>query len=364
MPGNSFGLLFRVTTFGESHGPGLGVVIDGCPPGLELDGDDLRPDLDRRRPGQSKLTTQRTESDEPEILSGVFEGRTTGTPICILFRNRDTRARDYEPLRSLYRPGHADYSFDAKYGLRDHRGGGRSSARETVARVAAGAVARKLLRAEGIEVVGYTRQVGDIVADAIDLETVTTDAVEANPVRCPDPEVAARMEAAILAVRKDGDSVGGVAEFVVRGCPAGLGEPVFEKLKAALASALVGIPAVTGFEYGSGFAAARMRGSEHNDPFVAGAAGITTTSNRHGGMLGGISTGRPLVMRASVKPTSSIARPQSTVTTEGAPTEVRVTGRHDPCLVPRFVPIGEAMILLVVIDHLLRWRAQCGGGLA
>lgn len=360
MPGNSFGTLFRITTFGESHGPALGVVIDGCPPGLPLAEDDLRPDLARRRPGQSKVTTQRAERDEPEILSGVFDGHTTGTPIAIVFRNTDTRTRDYDRIKELYRPGHADFTFDAKYGRRDYRGGGRSSARETVARVAAGAVARKLLRQEGVDVLGYTRQVGDVIADAIDVEAMTLADIEANPVRCPDAEVAARMEEAILAVRKDGDSIGGVAELVVRGCPAGLGEPVFEKLKAAFASALVGIPAVTGFEYGSGFAAARMKGSEHNDAFVTDGDTITTASNRHGGMLGGISTGRPIVLRASIKPTSSIAKAQRTVTRTGDDAEIQVTGRHDPCLVPRFIPIGEAMICLVVIDHLLRWRAQCG----
>jgi len=360
VPGNSFGTLFRITTFGESHGPALGVVIDGCPPGLPLSADDLRPDLDRRRPGQSKLTTQRNEADAPEILSGVFDGHTTGTPIAILFRSTDTRTRDYDRIKELYRPGHADFTFDAKYGRRDYRGGGRSSARETVARVAAGAVARKLLRADGIEVLGYTRQVGDVIADGIDLDAFTLEEVEATGVRCPDPAIAARMEQTIDAARKDGDSIGGVAELVVRGCPAGLGEPVFEKLKAAFASALVGIPAVTGFECGSGFAAARMRGSAHNDAFVNDDGTITTDSNRHGGMLGGISTGRPIVLRASIKPTSSIAKTQRTVTRSGDEAEIQVTGRHDPCLVPRFIPIGEAMICLVVIDHLLRWRAQCG----
>jgi chorismate synthase len=358
VPANSFGERFRITTFGESHGPALGVVIDGCPPGLPLSEEDLLPDLARRRPGQSHLTTQRSESDQPDILSGIFEGETTGAPICILFRSDDTRSRDYEALKDVYRPGHADHTWDQKFGRRDHRGGGRASARETVARVAAGAVARKLLAREAIEVVGYTLQVGDIVAPSIDRDTVTVVEVDATPIRCPDPDTAAAMEALVLEVRKDGDSIGGIGEFVVRGCPAGLGEPVFDKLKADLAKALLSIPAVVGFEYGSGFAAARRRGSEHNDTPTASEGEIRARTNRHGGMLGGISSGESIVMRACVKPTSSIATEQSTVTRSGEETKVKVTGRHDPCLVPRFIPIGEAMIVLVLLDHLMRWRAQ------
>lgn len=358
MPGNTFGQLFRITTFGESHGAAIGVVIDGCPPRLPLSVQDLLPDLARRRPGQSAVTTQRKESDTPDIVSGVFEGRTTGTPICILFRNEDARQRDYDKIKDVYRPGHADHTFEAKYGHRDYRGGGRASARETVARVAAAAVAKRVLATQGVDVVGYTIRVGPIVASGIDPETVTIDDVERNPVRCPDARAAADMEAHIADVRKAGDSIGGIAEIVARGVPAGLGEPVFDKLKADLAKGLLSIPAVTGFEYGSGFAAAGMRGSEHNDAIVATDTGVRAASNRHGGMLGGISSGETLILRASLKPTSSIPQPQKTVTTAGRETEVTVTGRHDPCLVPRFVPVGEAMVALVLVDHLLRWRAQ------
>ncbi len=359
MPGNSFGQLFRITTFGESHGPALGVVVDGCPPDLALGEEDLRPDLARRRPGQSELTTSRSERDEPRIVSGVFEGRTTGTPICILFENTDARSRDYDRIAGAYRPGHADYTYDAKYGRRDHRGGGRASARETVARVAAGAIARKLLLRDGIRVVGYTQRIGDVVYSAPDPSALTHADVDRHDVRCPDPTTAERMAELVRDVKKDGDSIGGVAEFVAVNCPPGLGEPVFDKLKASLAAALLSIPAVVGFEYGSGFAAASMRGSEHNDPFVPTDLGTGTSSNRHGGMLGGISSGQPIILRAVVKPTSSIPREQRTVTRDGEETTIRVTGRHDPCLIPRFVPIGEAMIALVLIDHLLRWRAQC-----
>ncbi|HSR50411.1 MAG TPA: chorismate synthase [Acidobacteriota bacterium] len=359
MAGNSFGELFRITTAGESHGPANLVIVDGCPPGMPLAPQDLQPDLDRRRPGQSKVTTQRNEADIPRILSGVFEGRTTGTPIAVLFENTDQRSRDYSDIKDKYRPGHADYTFDAKFGFRDYKGGGRASARETVSRVAAAAIARKLLKAYGIEVVGYVKQVGEVVAEIDDPLQVTREQVESNIVRCPDPEAAERMQELITAVRKDLDSIGGVAEIVARGVPAGLGEPVFAKLKAELARALCSIPAVLGFEYGAGFAAATSRGSENNDPFRLEEGKVTTEGNRHGGMLGGISSGRPLVMRAVVKPTSSIAREQKTVDRHGNPTTIRTKGRHDPCLLPRFVPIGEAMVLLVLIDHLLRWRAQC-----
>lgn len=370
MSGNSFGERFRVTTAGESHGPGNVVIIDGCPPGLALSVDDLRPDLLRRRPGQSRIVTQRQEGDEPEILSGVFEGKTTGTSLAILVRNEDQRSRDYADIADKYRPGHADYTYDAKYGTRDYRGGGRSSARETVARVAAGAVAKKLIaEAFGGRVVGYVRQVGDVVASIPDPAAVTLDAVETLPdgapnlVRCPDPEAAARMLALIEAVRLDQDSIGGVAELVATGVPAGLGEPVFDKLKADLAKALFSLPAVLGVEYGVGFGCATLRGSENNDAFVAepdaaGGVAVRTASNRHGGMLGGISSGMPIVVRAAVKPTSSLSREQPTVTRAGEPTTIRTRGRHDPCLLPRFVPTGEAMVALVLADHWLRWRAQ------
>ncbi len=360
MPGNSFGELFRVTTAGVSHGPGYLCILDGCPPGLPLSVEDLLPDLRRRRPGQSKLVTQRQEEDMPEIWSGVFEGRTDGTSIGILFRNADQRSQDYGDIKDKYRPGHADYTFDAKYGFRDYRGGGRSSARETVCRVAAAAVAKKLLAAQGVRVLGYVKQVGDVVAEVPDPTAVTLEQVEATPVRCPDAAAAARMIDLIEEVRKDRDSVGGVCELVAVGVPPGLGEPVFDKLKADLAKALLSLPAVVAFEYGAGFAVARARGSANNDAFVPKGGRVGTETNRHGGMLGGISSGEPVVCRVAVKPTSSLPRPQRTVTRGGEPTEIVTRGRHDPCLLPRFVPMGEAMVALVLADHWLRWRAQCG----
>jgi chorismate synthase len=361
MPGNSFGELFRITTAGVSHGPGYLVIIDGCPPGLPLSADDLLPDLRRRRPGQSKIVTQRDEEDLPEIWSGVFEGKTDGTSIGILFRNTDQRSRDYSDIKDKYRPGHADYTFDAKYGLRDYRGGGRSSARETICRVAAGAVAKKLLAQQGVRVLGYVKQVGHVVAEVADPTRVTLEQVEATPVRCPDPAQAAQMIELIESVRKEQDSIGGVCELVATGVPPGLGEPVFDKLKADLAKALLSLPAVMAFEYGAGFAVAAARGSANNDAFVPRGGRIGTETNRHGGMLGGISSGEPIVCRVAVKPTSSLPRPQRTVTRAGEPTEIATRGRHDPCLLPRFVPMGEAMVALVLADHWLRWRAQCGG---
>ena len=370
MAGNSFGQAFRITTAGESHGPGNVVIIDGCPAGLALSVEDLVVDLDRRRPGQSRLVTQRQESDTPEILSGVFEGRTTGTSLAILIRNEDQRSRDYSDIKDKYRPGHADYTYDAKYGFRDYRGGGRSSARETVARVAAGVVAKKIIaQAFGGMVVGYVKQVGSIVARVDEPELVTLAQVETFPdgtpniVRCPDVERAREMIELIDSVRKDQDSIGGVSELVATNVPAGLGEPVFDKLKADLAKALFSLPAVVGVEYGSGFASATQRGSEHNDEFFApesttGVQRIQTRSNRHGGMLGGITSGMPIVVRAAIKPTSSLSREQKTVTDEGEETTIRTKGRHDPCLLPRFVPIGEAMMAIVLADHYLRFRGQ------
>ncbi|HEY2786879.1 MAG TPA: chorismate synthase [Fimbriiglobus sp.] len=358
MPGNTFGKQFRVTTAGVSHGPGYVCIIDGCPAGLSLSVDDLLPDLRRRRPGQSTLTTQRDEADLPEIWSGVFDGKTDGTPIGILFRNEDHRSADYGDIKDKYRPGHADYTFDAKYGFRDYRGGGRSSARETICRVAAGAVAKKLLAREGVAVLGYVKQIGSVTADVPDPAAVTLDQVEATPVRCPVPAAAAEMIDLIDAVRKDRDSIGGVCELVATGVPPGLGEPVFDKLKADLAKALLSLPAVLGFEYGAGFSVAAMRGSENNDAFVTSPSGIATESNRHGGMLGGISSGMPIVCRVAVKPTSSIPRSQKTVTRSGDATEILVKGRHDPCLLPRFVPMGEAMVALVLVDHLLRAKTS------
>ena len=355
MAGNTFGKLFCVTTAGVSHGPGYLCIIDGCPAGLELSVDDLLPDLRRRKPGQSKLTTQRDEDDLPEIWSGVFEGKTDGTPIGISFRNGDQRSNDYGDIKDKYRPGHADYTFDAKFGFRDYRGGGRSSARETICRVAAGAIAKKLLAREGIRIQGYVTQVGSIRAEINDPTAVTMEQVEATPVRCPDPARAAEMIELIDAVRKDRDSIGGICEMVAVGVPPGLGEPVFDKLKADLGKAMLSLPAVTGFEYGNGFAAALLRGSENNDLYQPG---FRTDTNRHGGMLGGISSGMPIVCRVAIKPTSSIPRSQRTVTQSGEPTDILVKGRHDPCLLPRFVPMGEAMMALVLIDHWLRTNSS------
>ena len=371
MPGNSFGQAFRVTTAGESHGPGNVVIIDGCPPGVALSVEDLRVDLARRRPGQSSIVTQRNEADEPEIIAGVFEGRTTGTSLAVLVRNADQKSRDYEDIKDKYRPGHADHSYDAKYGARDYRGGGRSSARETVARVVAGVVAKKILSEWfGTRVVGYVRQVGSIVADIPDPSAVTLSAVEQLPdgspnvVRCPDAARAAEMVELIEAMRKDQDSIGGVSEIVASNVPAGLGEPVFDKLKADLGKALFSIPAVMGVEYGIGFGCATLRGSQTNDLFASDASEdpprVHTLSNRHGGMLGGISSGMPIIVRAAVKATSSLPREQATVSRDGSPTTIRTRGRHDPCLLPRFVPIGEAMVAIVLADHALRWRGQRG----
>ncbi len=359
MAGNTFGTVFRITTAGESHGPGNVVIVDGVPAGLPLEVSDLEPDLQRRRPGQSKVTTQRKESDTPEILSGVFDGVTTGTSIAILIRNTDQRSADYSTIKEKYRPGHADFTLDQKYGFRDYRGGGRSSARETTARVAAGAIAKKLLAHwHGISVVGYVKQVGDLVAHIPDPESVRLDQVEANIVRCPDPVAAEKMVARIDALRKEQDSIGGISELVATGVPAGWGEPVFDKLKADIGKALFSLPAVLGVEYGAGFSVATALGSENNDRFVNSASGIRTQSNRHGGLLGGISSGMPIVFRCAIKPTSSLSKEQATVTRDGDATTIATKGRHDPCLLPRFVPMGEAMMAIVLADHALRHRAS------
>lgn len=364
MSGNSFGQFFRITTAGESHGPGNVVIVDGVPPGLPLTAEDLMGDLERRRPGQSRLTTQRKEADLPEILSGVFEGVTTGTSIAILIRNTDQRSRDYSDIKDKYRPGHADYTYDARYGFRDYRGGGRSSARETTARVAAGVIAKKLIaQAFGGIVTGYVCQVGPIKASVPAPEAVTQEQVEQLPdgspniVRCPDYDAGQKMIDLIDEVRKDTDSIGGVSEIVVTGVPAGLGAPVFDKIKADFAKALFSLPAVLGVEYGIGFGCAELRGSENNDIFKSDDGNITTQTNRHGGMLGGITSGLPIVLRAAIKPTSSLAKPQPTVTTSGELTEISTKGRHDPCLLPRFVPMGEAMVAIVLADHWLRYQA-------
>jgi chorismate synthase len=358
MAGNTFGERFRITTAGVSHGPGYVAIIDGCPAGLELSIDDLIPDLQRRRPGQSKITTQRDEQDLPEIQSGVFEGKTDGTPIGILFRNNDQRSKDYGDIVEKYRPGHADYTFDAKFGFRDYRGGGRSSARETVCRVAGGAIAKKLLSRIGVQVIGYVTQVGDVKATINDPTKVSLEQVEATPIRCPDLVKAEAMIQLIEEVRKDRDSIGGICEMVATNVPPGWGEPVFDKLKADLAKAMLSLPAVTGFEYGSGFAVASMRGSENNDLFIRKSTGIGTETNHHGGMLGGISSGEPIICRVAIKPTSSLPRNQKTVDQHGNETEILTRGRHDPCLLPRFVPMGEAMFALVLVDHWLRHRTS------
>ncbi|MGL5806551.1 MAG: chorismate synthase [Xenococcaceae cyanobacterium] len=358
--GNTFGHLFRITTFGESHGGGVGVVIDGCPPLLEISEAEIQVELDRRKPGQSKITTPRKEEDICEILSGVFEGKTTGTSIAILVRNKDARSQDYNEMAVKYRPSHADATYDAKYGIRTWQGGGRSSARETIGRVAAGAIAKKILdRIAGVEIVAYVKRIKDIEA-AIDPSTVNLEQVESNIVRCPDPECAQKMIELIDSIRKEKDSLGGVVECVVRNVPKGLGEPVFDKLEADLAKAVMSLPATKGFEIGSGFAGTTMTGSEHNDEFYVDENGETrTVTNRSCGVQGGISNGEHILMRIAFKPTATIGKEQKTVTREGEETLLAAKGRHDPCVLPRAVPMVEAMVALVLCDHLLRDRGQC-----
>jgi chorismate synthase len=358
--GNIFGRQFRVTTFGESHGPAVGVIVDGCPPRLAISREEIQLELDRRRPGQSRITTQRKETDEVDILSGLMDGLTLGTPIAMWVRNADIRGGDYDEMRTKFRPSHADYTTVAKYGIRAWQGGGRSSARETVGRVAAGAIARKLLAASGVEIVAYVKRVAALEA-AVDPGSVTMAQVDANIVRCPDAAVAERMIALIDEARKSGDSLGGVVEAVARKVPPGLGEPVFDKLEADLAKALLSLPACKGFESGSGFAGTLLRGSEHNDAFYPeGDKRVRTRTNRSGGIQGGISNGEDIVVRAAFKPTATIPREQDTVDTDGNATTIKARGRHDPCVLPRAVPMVEAMIALVLADHLLRQRAQCG----
>ncbi|NJL01725.1 MAG: chorismate synthase [Spirulinaceae cyanobacterium RM2_2_10] len=358
--GSTFGSLFRVTTFGESHGGAVGVVVDGCPPRLEIAPDEIQFELNRRRPGQSKITTPRRESDTCEILSGVFEGKTLGTPITIMVRNKDARPQDYEEMRDKYRPSHADATYDAKYGIRNWQGGGRASARETIGRVAAGAIAKKILRqAAGIEVVAYVKRIQMLEAH-IDPDTVTLEQVERNIVRCPDAECAERMIDLIDTARRELNSLGGVVECAARSVPRGLGEPVFDKLEADLAKAVMSLPATKGFEIGSGFAGVLLTGREHNDEFVVGATGdIRTATNRSGGIQGGISNGETIVLRAAFKPTATIGQVQNTVTRAGEPTTLAAKGRHDPCVLPRAVPMVEAMVALVLCDHLLRNQGQC-----
>ena len=358
--GNTFGHLFRITTFGESHGGGVGVVIDGCPPRLEISTEEIQVELDRRRPGQSKITTPRRETDTCEIISGVFEGKTLGTPIAILVRNQDTRPQDYSEMAEKYRPSHADFTYDAKYGIRNWQGGGRSSARETIGRVAAGAIAKKILKqVAGVEIIAYVKRIKDLEA-VIEPDTVTLEQVESNIVRCPDAESAERMIDLIDQIRRDKDSIGGVVECVARNVPRGLGEPVFDKLEADLAKGVMSLPASKGFEIGSGFAGTLLTGSEHNDEYYIDEHGETRTrTNRSGGVQGGISNGEPIIIRAAFKPTATIGQEQQTVNRAGEETTLAAKGRHDPCVLPRAVPMVEAMVALVLCDHLLRHQGQC-----
>lgn len=352
MSGSSFGKLFKITTWGESHGRGLGVVIEGCPAGLPIKESEIQLELNRRRTGQSKVTTTRKEGDQIQIMSGVFKGKTTGTPISLLVENEDADSSKYELIKDLYRPGHADYTYDMKYGFRDYRGGGRSSARETVGRVAAGAIAKKLLARERIKIIGFTRQVGKHIAKNIDYREI-----ENNIVRCPDNKIAEKMINSIMRARKKGDSLGGVVEVIAQGVPAGLGEPVFDRLDADLAKAVMSMPAVKGVEIGVGFQSAIMTGSECNDVFVMKNKKVMTATNNAGGILGGISNGMDIVIRLVVKPTSSINKAQDTVTQQGKKAEIRVEGRHDPCVATRAVPIAEAMVAITLIDHLYRAKS-------
>ena len=354
---NSFGHLFRITTYGESHGPAIGVVIDGCPAGLKVDYDLISREMARRRPGQSAIVTQRKEADEVEILSGVFEDHTTGMPIHLMIRNEDARSKDYSHLADTFRPSHADFTYHAKYGHRDYRGGGRSSARETAARVAAGCFASMLLQRLGVSVKAFVSQVGTIKIDPLSFVNVDTNAIDANAVRCPDPEVAAQMETLIREVRKEGDTIGGRVSCIIKGVPAGWGEPVFDKLQADLAKAMLSIQAVKGFEYGSGFDAITMRGSQHNDTFVSEQGKISTLTNHSGGIQGGISNGMPIYFNVAFKPVATIVAAQATVNTRGEETTVEGKGRHDACVVPRAVPIVEAMAALTLADHWLRQEA-------
>ncbi|MEE8166580.1 MAG: chorismate synthase [Myxococcota bacterium] len=356
--GSVYGNLFRISTFGESHGGGVGVVLEGCPPRLPIEVAEIQRDLDRRRPGQSVLTTPRDEADQAEILSGVFEGLTLGTPIGILVRNKDARPSAYESIRDVFRPSHADFTTEAKYGIRNWQGGGRASARETIGRVAAGAIARKLLKeVAGVEVLAWVSKVQDI-ASKVDAEAVTLEEIEANDVRCPDPDAATRMYERIDLVRRRGDSVGGIVECVARSVPAGLGDPVFDKLEADLAKALMSLPAAKGFEIGSGFGGIALTGSEHNDAFEIGSDGRTRTrTNRSGGIQGGISNGESIQLRVVFKPTATVRIAQQTVNRGGEAVTLEVEGRHDPCVLPRAVPIVEAMVCLTLADHWLRQRA-------
>lgn len=356
--GSTFGKLFRIMTWGESHGGGVGVVLEGCPPRLAISAEEIQVDLDRRKPGTTSLVSQRKETDEVQILSGLFDGRTLGTPLSLFVPNKDARSRDYEEMKHIYRPSHADYTYDAKYGIRNWKGGGRASARETVGRVAAGAIARKLLSERaGIEIVAFVTHVKDVAAGGIDRETVTRADVDASEIRCPDKAAGDRMIDLVRRVKKQGDSVGGIIECVARRVPPGLGQPVFDKLEAALAQAMLSIPATKGFEIGSGFEGTQLQGSEHNDRYVNRSGTIGTETNRSGGIQGGISNGETIYFRTAFKPTATILQKQKTVDDQGNETEVVARGRHDPCVLPRAVPIVEAMTALVLADHMLLQNA-------
>ncbi|MDP9249648.1 MAG: chorismate synthase [bacterium] len=359
MPGNTLGQLFKITTFGESHGGAVGAVVDGCPPGIPISEEEIQKDLDRRKPGQSHITSPRKEEDTIHILSGVYEGKTTGTPILLLTHNKDMRPEDYDHMKKLYRPGHADFTYSQKYGLRDFRGSGRASARETLARVAAGAIAKKYLKEKcGIEIISYVEQVGDIRTD-IDYHQVVFSDVESNIIRCPDAETAAKMIELVEKVKAEGDSIGGVIKGIIKNVPTGLGEPVFDKLSADLGKAMLSINAVKGFELGSGFEGVKMRGSVHNDEFYTDQNGkVRTRSNNAGGTLGGISNGEDIYFRVAFKSVSTIAKKLNTVDTTGRETVIEAQGRHDPCVLPRAVPIVDAMSALVIMDHYLRHKAQ------
>lgn len=358
MAGNSFGQLFRITTFGESHGGAVGVVLDGCPPGIEISEDEIQVELDRRKPGQSKITTPRKEADKIKMLSGMFEGKTTGTPILMIAYNEEFESDDYLELKDAYRPSHADYTYEAKYGFRDFRGSGRASARETLARVAAGAIAKKYLKQKlGIEFLSFVEQVGSLKAE-IDFNTVTPHDVESNIIRCPDQEMAEKMIKLIESVRDEGDSIGGVIRGVIKNVPVGLGEPVFDKLNADLGKAMLSINAVKGFEIGSGFEGTKLKGSQHNDSFYMKDGKVRTKTNYAGGVLGGISNGETIYFRVAFKPVSTIKKEQQTVTRNKEEVTLKAAGRHDPCVLPRAVPIVDAMAALVIMDHYLRHKAQ------
>ncbi len=352
---NTYGKIFRITTFGESHGAGIGVVIDGCPAGLPIDTDLIQSDLDRRRPAQSKLVSQRNEADQLHILSGVWQGKSTGTPIALYIANKDAKSTDYDHLIDAYRPSHADFTYDQKYGFRDHRGGGRASARETVARVAAGAIAKILLQQANISITAYTSQIGNIALDK-SYHELNLSLAEQHPTRCPDPEMAMQMENLIREVRKAGDTTGGVVSAVAKGVPAGWGEPVFDKLHAELGKAMLSINAAKGFEYGSGFGGVGLLGSQHNDIFVPQNGQIKTLTNYSGGIQGGISNGMDIYFRVAFKPVATIMQTQQTVNRQGENTQIAGRGRHDPCVVPRAVVVVEAMTALVLADFMLRHR--------